>query len=101
MNTPKPKATPYKGDTKKPTPYKGDTKKPAPYKGDTKKPAPYKGDTKKPTPYKGDTNLGPKGKIAKLPIDEQARMEKALADLMKKRAEEAKRTGSWPNYNTN
>ena len=35
MNTPKPKATPYKGDTKKPKPYKGDTKKPAPYKGDT------------------------------------------------------------------
>jgi hypothetical protein len=37
MATPKPKATPYKGDTKKPAPYKGDTKKPAPYKGEAAK----------------------------------------------------------------
>ena len=44
---------------------------------------------------------GPMRKIARLPKSEQARMEKALADLMKKRAEEAKRTGSWPNYRTN
>ena len=44
---------------------------------------------------------GPMRKIAKLPQIEQARMEKALADLMKKRAAESKRTGSWPNYYTN
>jgi hypothetical protein len=44
---------------------------------------------------------GPMRKISRLPKSEQARMEKALADLMKKRAEEAKRTGSWPNYRTN
>jgi hypothetical protein len=37
MATPKPKVTPYKGDTKKPEPYKGDTKKPAPYKGEAAK----------------------------------------------------------------
>jgi len=44
---------------------------------------------------------GPIRKIAKLPKSEQARMEKALADLMKKRAAESKRTGMWPNYYTN
>jgi hypothetical protein len=44
---------------------------------------------------------GPMRKIAKLPQSEQARMEKALADLMKKRAAESKRTGMWPNYYTN
>ena len=44
---------------------------------------------------------GPMRKIARLPQSEQARMEKALADLMKKRATEANRTGKWPNYNTN
>ena len=44
---------------------------------------------------------GPMRKIATLPQSEQARMEKALADLMKKRAAEEKRTGKWPNYNTN
>jgi hypothetical protein len=32
---------------------------------------------------------------------EQMRQEKALKDLMKKRAEVAKKTGSWPNYGTN
>jgi hypothetical protein len=49
----------------------------------------------------GGPGEGPMRKIARLPQSEQARMEKALADLMKKRAEEAKRTGSWPNYKTN
>lgn len=32
---------------------------------------------------------------------QDSKMEKALAELMKKRAKEAKKTGSWPNYNTN
>ena len=49
----------------------------------------------------GGPGEGPMRKIARLPQSEQARMEKALSDLMKKRAEEAKRTGSWPNYKTN
>ena len=34
----KPKAKPYKGDTKKPAPYKGDTKKPKPKQDITKIP---------------------------------------------------------------
>jgi hypothetical protein len=29
------------------------------------------------------------------------KQEKALKELMKKRAKEAKKTGSWPNYGTN
>jgi hypothetical protein len=33
--------------------------------------------------------------------EEQKRQDKALADLMKKREMEAKRTGNWNNYGTN
>jgi uncharacterized membrane protein (UPF0182 family) len=33
--------------------------------------------------------------------DEAKRQEKALAELMKKRQMEAKRTGNWNNYGTN
>jgi hypothetical protein len=44
---------------------------------------------------------GPLRKIAKLPADEQARMEKALKELMAKRAKAVKKTGVYPNYNTN
>ncbi len=44
---------------------------------------------------------GPMRKIAKLPADEQARMEKALKELMAKRAKAVKKTGVYPNYNTN
>ena len=32
---------------------------------------------------------------------QDAKQEKALKELMKKRAAEAKKTGSWPNYKTN
>jgi hypothetical protein len=32
---------------------------------------------------------------------QDAKQEKALKELMKKRAAEAKKTGNWPNYNTN
>jgi hypothetical protein len=32
---------------------------------------------------------------------QDAKQEKALKKLMKNRAAEAKKTGSWPNYNTN
>jgi hypothetical protein len=32
---------------------------------------------------------------------QDAKQEKALKELMKKRAAEAKKTGSWPNYGTN
>ena len=45
--------------------------------------------------------MGPMRKIAKLPADEQARMEKALKELMAKRAKAVKKTGVYPNYNTN
>jgi hypothetical protein len=44
---------------------------------------------------------GPLRKIAKLPANEQARMEKALKELMDKRAKAVKKTGVYPNYNTN
>lgn len=45
---------------------------------------------------------GPKTRIAPMQSkDEAKRQEKALAELMKKRAMEAKRTGVRPNYNTN
>jgi hypothetical protein len=32
---------------------------------------------------------------------QDAKQEKALKDLIKKREAEAKKTGSWPNYGTN
>lgn len=32
---------------------------------------------------------------------QDAKQERALKELMKKRAAEAKKTGSWPNYGTN
>jgi hypothetical protein len=32
---------------------------------------------------------------------QDAKQEKALKKLMKQRAKEAKKTGSWPNYGTN
>jgi hypothetical protein len=51
---------------------------------------------KTPTP-----TSGPLRKVAKLPADEQARMEKALKELMAKRAKAVKKTGVYPNYNTN
>jgi hypothetical protein len=35
------------------------------------------------------------------PTSDAARQDQALKDLMKKRAAEAKRTGLYPNYNTN
>ena len=39
---------------------------------------------------------GPMRKIARLPQNEQARMEAALAKLMAERAAIAKKTGMWP-----
>lgn len=44
----------------------------------------------------------PKVKVAPMPtLSAQQKQDKALADLMKKREAEAKKTGSWPNYYTN
>jgi hypothetical protein len=44
----------------------------------------------------------PKTRVAPMQsMTEQQRQDKALKDLMKKRAETAKKTGNWPNYNTN
>jgi len=49
----------------------------------------------KPTPT-------PKAKVSPMPTNSEAKkQEKALADLMKKRAAASKKTGSWPNYYTN
>lgn len=43
-----------------------------------------------------------KAKVAPMPNNSEAKkQEKALADLMKKRAAAAKKTGNWPNYGTN
>jgi len=40
-------------------------------------------------------------RVAPLRSDLEKRQAKALKDLMKKREQEAKRTGIWNNYNTN
>ena len=53
-------------------------------------------------PSKADLKPTPRTKVSPMPtLSEQQRQEKALADLMKKRAAESKKTGSWPNYYTN
>jgi hypothetical protein len=53
--------------------------------------------TKKPTP-----KATPKAKVAPMPtLSAQKQQEKALADLMRKRAATSKRTGLWPNGYTN
>ena len=55
---------------------------------------------KKPT--KADLKPTPRTKVAPMPtLSAQQKQEKALADLMKQRAAESKKTGSWPNYYTN
>lgn len=55
---------------------------------------------KKPT--KADLAPTPRTKVSPMPNNsEQKKQEKALADLMKKRAAASKKTGSWPNYYTN
>jgi hypothetical protein len=52
---------------------------------------------KKPTP-----KPKPKTKVAPMPnLSAQQKQEKALRDLMKQRAAESKKKGSWPNYYTN
>ena len=54
---------------------------------------------RKPTPK---PTLKSKVKVAPMPtLSEEQKQKKALAELMKKRAAEAKKTGNWPNYNTN
>jgi hypothetical protein len=59
--------------------------------------ADYKASKAKPTP-----SPTPKPRIAPMQsMTEAQRQEKALNDLMKKRQAEAKKTGMWPNYNTN
>jgi hypothetical protein len=53
----------------------------------------------KPTPT---PMAGPKTRIAPMQSkDEAKRQEKALAELMKKRQMEARRTGNWNNYGNN
>ena len=54
---------------------------------------------KKPTPT---PKAKPKTKVSPMPtMSAQKQQEKALADLMKRRAAESKRTGMWPNGYTN
>ena len=56
---------------------------------------------KKPTPTP-TPKAKTKTKVSPMPSTaEEKRQAKALADLMKKRAAESKKTGSWPNYYTN
>lgn len=53
-------------------------------------------------PKKSTPSPTPKVKVAPMPtLSAQQKQEKALNDLMKKRAAQAKKTGSWPNYGTN
>jgi hypothetical protein len=55
--------------------------------------------TKKPTPTPTPKI---KAKVAPMPtLSAQQQQEKALADLMKRRAATSKRTGMWPNGYTN
>ena len=59
--------------------------------------ADYKASKATPTPT-------PKPNVRVAPMQsmtEAQRQEKALKELMKKRAAEAKKTGVWPNYGTN
>jgi hypothetical protein len=44
---------------------------------------------------------GPVTRIAPLPNEAEKRQAEALKKLMAKRAKEVKRTGNYPNYNTN
>ena len=75
-----------------------------------KLPGPPKGI--EPKPLKNKNSLGeskvtnPKGEgpmrvTVKISPNDQAQMEKALKDLMAKRMKEVKKTGVYPNYNTN
>jgi hypothetical protein len=43
----------------------------------------------------------PKATIKPKPMTEAQKQKKAMDDLMKKRKAVSKKTGSWPNYNTN
>jgi hypothetical protein len=49
----------------------------------------------------GPKTPAPRAKIAPLSTEAEKRQAKALKDLMAKRAKEVKRTGNYPNYNTN
>jgi hypothetical protein len=74
-----------------------------------KRPGPPKGIEPKPSktknPFEGKVT-NPKGEgpmrvTVKISPNDQAQMEKALKDLMAKRMKEVKKTGVYPNYNTN
>jgi hypothetical protein len=43
----------------------------------------------------------PKATVKPKPMTEAQKQKKAMDDLMKKRKAVSKKTGSWPNYNTN
>ena len=54
----------------------------------------------KPTP-KATTKAAPKATAKPKPMTEAQKQAKAMDKLMAKRKAESKKTGSWPNYNTN
>ena len=67
--------------------------------GGARPPAPQYSSTPKP---KATPSPASKTRVAPMQsMTEQQRQDKALKDLMKKRAETAKKTGVWPNYYTN
>jgi hypothetical protein len=49
----------------------------------------------------GQKTPAPRTRIAPLPTEAEKRQAKALKDLMDKRAAVVKKTGVYPNYNTN
>ena len=52
-------------------------------------------------PKKTTAKATPKATVKPKPMTEAQKQKKAMDDLMKKRKAVSKKTGSWPNYNTN
>ena len=50
---------------------------------------------------KATAKATPKATVKPKPMTETQKQKKAMDDLMKKRKAVSKKTGSWPNYNTN
>jgi hypothetical protein len=56
---------------------------------------------KMPKGFKMELKATPKATSKAKPMTEAQKQKKAMDDLMKKRKAVSKKTGSWPNYNTN
>jgi hypothetical protein len=57
--------------------------------------------TKPKATAKATPKATPKATVKPKPMTEAQKQKKAMDDLMKKRKAVSKKTGSWPNYNTN